>query len=210
MKPVLLASYPRSGNTFLRTIMKSCFNLKSASVYPNDLGGNKKLEEDVGHIEHVDGRIPLKAFNDKIPLLKTHELRTTDDRAIYVIRDARPCALSMYNFYRKKVPLEEIVLGRHRWGKWTDHIDSWTNERSKNTLVLKYEVLVENLDISLSSIAEFLGAEAIDNKAPPRGSVSDGRWINKQSKSWQDVMTKQQIELCTHVNRKCLEKYGYL
>ena len=41
---VWLASYPRSGNTFLRTILWHCFGLRSASVYPKDLGGNRALE----------------------------------------------------------------------------------------------------------------------------------------------------------------------
>ena len=53
MKMVWLASYPRSGNTFLRTILWQCFGLRSASYYRDDLGGNKELEEYVGHIERV-------------------------------------------------------------------------------------------------------------------------------------------------------------
>jgi hypothetical protein len=31
-----LASYPRSGNTLLRTILKQCFGLSSQSVYPDE------------------------------------------------------------------------------------------------------------------------------------------------------------------------------
>ena len=50
---IWLASYPRSGNTFLRTILWHCFGLRSASVYPQDLGGNRALEGYVGHIETV-------------------------------------------------------------------------------------------------------------------------------------------------------------
>jgi len=38
---IWLASYPRSGNTYLRTMLWHCFGLRSASIYPNDLGGNK-------------------------------------------------------------------------------------------------------------------------------------------------------------------------
>ena len=41
MSPLFLSSYPRSGNTLLRTVLYQCFNLKSRSVYGNDLGGKK-------------------------------------------------------------------------------------------------------------------------------------------------------------------------
>ena len=58
---VWLASYPRSGNTFLRTILWQCFGLRSASIYPKDLGSKKALEDYVGHIEHVDGQSDFAA-----------------------------------------------------------------------------------------------------------------------------------------------------
>ena len=51
MRIVWVASYPRSGNTMLRTVLWHCLGLRTASVYPNDLGGNKDLEDYVGHIE---------------------------------------------------------------------------------------------------------------------------------------------------------------
>ena len=41
ISPLLLSSYPRSGNTFLRTVLYQCFNLKSGSVYGDDLGEKK-------------------------------------------------------------------------------------------------------------------------------------------------------------------------
>ena len=41
ISPLFLSSYPRSGNTFLRTVLYQCFNLKSRSVYGKDLGGKK-------------------------------------------------------------------------------------------------------------------------------------------------------------------------
>ena len=49
---IWLASWPRSGNTFLRTILWNCFAMKSGSVYPNDLGGDRNLTRVIGHVEH--------------------------------------------------------------------------------------------------------------------------------------------------------------
>jgi len=47
---VLISSYPRSGNTLLRTILFQCFGLYSASAHPSDLGDNAALEHYVGHL----------------------------------------------------------------------------------------------------------------------------------------------------------------
>jgi hypothetical protein len=69
---IWLASYPRSGNTFLRTILWHSFGLRSAIIYPNEHGNNKKLENYVGHIEH--GVNLQKRFQQNgLPLVKTHE-----------------------------------------------------------------------------------------------------------------------------------------
>ena len=44
-----LASYPRSGNTLLRTILKHCFGLSSQSVYPDEEFSEPGVAEAVGH-----------------------------------------------------------------------------------------------------------------------------------------------------------------
>src|SRR5882672_2574662 len=44
---VWLASYPRSGNTYLRAILWSCFGLQTGSVYPDDL--SLDVSQHVGH-----------------------------------------------------------------------------------------------------------------------------------------------------------------
>jgi len=69
---IWLVSYPRSGNTLLRTILWQCFGLRSASFYPKDLEGNKTLEEYVGHIKRApDNSVHFPDIS--IPLVKTHE-----------------------------------------------------------------------------------------------------------------------------------------
>ena len=125
MKPIFLASYPRSGNTYLRTILNQCFDLKSASIYPNDLGGNAALEKFVGHIEQIDkGTIPTKPFLNKPLLIKTHELKTTDTKSIYVVWNAYPVMLSLHKFFNYRISLEDVIKGNHRWGIWADHVEN--------------------------------------------------------------------------------------
>ena len=211
MMPIFLASYPRSGNTYLRTILNNCFELKSASVYPQDLGGNKNLEAYVGHIEHTnDGKIPLEPFENKALLIKTHELSSIDNKSIYVLRDARPVALSLYNFFERRLPLEDVIRGEHRWGKWTDHVNFWTHDLPDNRLVLRYEDLKDELGKSLKQISEFLNVEICTTKIPPRDVISDGKWVNKEKQNWMELMEKRHVELCTDINQNLLQKYGYI
>jgi hypothetical protein len=211
LKPIFLASYPRSGNTYLRTILNHCFDLKSASIYPNDLGGNATLEKFVGHIEHIqNGKIPTEPFLNKPLLIKTHVANPTDTKAIYVVRNAYPVMLSLHKFYNYKQSLEDVIKGNHQWGIWADHVENWTRDLSERKLLLKYEDLKDNLDESLIKLSNFLNVEIRSINMPARDKISDGKWINKKEKSWQEKMEKHHVELCTDINRIQLEKLGYI
>jgi hypothetical protein len=145
-KPTMiwLASYPRSGNSLLRTILWQCFGLRSFSIYPNDLGGNKELEDYVGHIEHdPDGlvRFPSNA----IPLMKTHDHPTHSHPAIYVVRDGRAASVSLRQFLGERQPLKAVIAGQHRFGTWSDHLTAWRPSIRANTLLVKYEDMTSNL-----------------------------------------------------------------
>ena len=211
MKPIFLALYPRSGNTYLRTILNQCFDLKSASIYPNDLGGNAALEKFVGHIEQIDkGTIPTKPFLNKPLLIKTHELKTTDTKSIYVVWNAYPVMLSLHKFFNYRISLEDVIKGNHRWGIWADHVENQTHDPSEHKLILKYEDLKNNLDKSLMQLSNFLNVEIRTTKMLSRDEISDGKWVNKQGKPWQEKMEKHHVELCTRINRIQLEKFNYV
>jgi hypothetical protein len=152
----------------------------------------------------------LQPFENKALLIKTHEQRATTDKSIYVLRDARPVALSLYNFFDRRLPLEDVIRGNHRWGKWVDYVGFWTKDLPGNRLVLRYEDLKDELDKSLVQISTFLDVEIRTNQIPHRDVISDGKWVNKEKKSWRDLMAKHHVELCTDINQALLEKYGYI
>src|SRR5688500_12909796 len=68
---VWVASYPRSGNTFLRTVLHQCFGLKSGSVYVHDFGGSHAVEDVVGHIEWAENGA-IEFGSAPVKLMKTH------------------------------------------------------------------------------------------------------------------------------------------
>lgn len=209
MKFVWLASYPRSGNTFLRTILWHCFDLPSASVYPNDLKGNKDLEEYVGHIEQgPNGEIPF--LENCIPLIKTHKHPTNDYPAIYVVRDGRAASVSLWKFYDWDLSLDAVIEGRHKYGTWSSHVHSWSPDTRPHTLLLKYEDMVSDLPATLNRISFFLERDILKKKIPKRETIAgaDGRWVKKKS-DWRTEISDELMERFTEINGEMLKRMGY-
>lgn len=209
---VWLASYPRSGNTLLRTVLWHCFGLKSGSVYANDLGGNRQLEAYVGHIERApDGRLHFPASNGQLPLLKTHGYPNDNSPAIYVIRDGRAACVSLWAFYDKKLSLEDIVEGRHRFGTWTQHVDAWQPWNRPDTLLLRYEDLAGHLPVALRQISGFLQRDILCEQIPDRKTIAeaDGQWV-KTASDWQSVLSGDLLQRFNQINRNNLVRAGYL
>ena len=210
MEITWLASYPRSGNTFVRTILFNCFGIKTASVYPKDLGGRTILEEFVGHIEHNQDKT-ITFQKGSIPIIKTHKFNKDNNRAIYVIRDGRAASISLWHFYAKKISKKDIILGNTIFGKWKDHLISWSPLKRKNTLLIKYEDIGNDFESVLNSISTFLDKDIINKKLPKRDTMAffDGRWVRPKT-DWREYMSNKELELFNELNHSVLEEYGYL
>ena len=206
---VWLASYPRSGNTFLRTVLWHCFGLRSASLYPSDLGGNRVLEEYVGHLEHGPNlRAQLEA--NGIALVKTHEPPMDAAPAIYVIRDGRAASVSLWRFGQKGIPLAAVIEGRHRFGTWAAHVGAWNPKERPNTLLLRYEELKDELPGALAKVSRFLGKPVISERVPPRNEIaaSDGVWVRQES-SWRTELQGKDLARFNEIGGDVLRAYGY-
>lgn len=207
---VWLASYPRSGNTFLRTILFNCFGVRSASIYARDFDARSGLEGLTGHIEH--NRLGGINFGgEPVRLMKTHNAPTDDGKAIYILRDGREATTSLFHFYDGKMPLKDVILGRTKFGTWTEHIEKWSPRTRPNTLLIRYEDLVDNLPASIAMVGEFLGLAALADSLPSRDSLAenDGRWI-RPSTAPRDPLKGQDLALFLKVNRAAMKDYGYL
>ncbi len=205
---IWLASYPRSGNTLLRTVLHQCFGLLSASVYPNDLGGNKELESYVGHIEHnANG---TAHFPSDVTVIKTHELPHDERDAVYIVRDGRATCVSLWEFYGRRLPLEAIISGQHRFGTWANHLSAWRPWSRSNTLLVKYEEIPGDLPMVLERLSQFLNREILHHEIPDRETIAsvDGQWVRKKS-DWRESMTDEQTELFYKINGRMMEKMGY-
>ncbi len=177
---VWLASYPRSGNTFLRTLLWHCFGLRSGSVYPADFGNNLSLAESVGHIEQsAEGQLHFPPNN--VPLIKTHDPPTDNHPAIYIVRNGQAAILSLWQFYQQTAPLEIIIRGQHPFGTWAGHLEAWQPWARPHTLLIRYEDLQSKLPDVLTSVSHFLGYPILNPNPPERDYIAaidaSGQWV---------------------------------
>ncbi len=212
---IWLASYPRSGNTLLRTILWNCFGLRSASPYPEDLGGNKELKNYIGHLdnselEFVGPDQQIRFPGNAMLLFKTHQITSDDNPAIYVVRDGRAACVSLWQFYRGQITLEAVITGQHGFGTWANHVATWKPWERPNTLFIKYEEMTGDLPRVLEKISVFLKRDIVTNQIPDRDTVAslEGRWVRNKS-DWRLNMSDTQLEIFDRINGDMLRKLGY-
>ncbi|MBF0281912.1 MAG: sulfotransferase domain-containing protein [Zetaproteobacteria bacterium] len=206
---IWIASYPRSGNTYLRTILRHVFGLRSASIYPNDLAGNKALEAYVGHVEY--NSMMQKRIHNEPLLIKTHEYARDNRPAIYIIRDGRAACVSLWKFYDCTKSMESVVEGFYRFGTWGNHVKSWGPWARPNTLLLKYEDLRDDLPMCLEMLSQFLKIEVVSTVIPDRDIIAaaDGKWVKKET-DWRAELNGENLRKFMEINGEILNKAGYL
>lgn len=163
---IWLASYPRSGNTLLRTLLKQTMGLGSYSdeFPPPNIGFTEAAQEEFGHLPLIgawESFYEMAIASKNIYLVKTHLPPRDDQPVIYVVRDGRSSLVSYHKYHRKFFPehsggLIELVLGADYYGGWSEHYENWTSGGRK-FLLLHYEELVNGSPDLLQSIAQFVG-----------------------------------------------------
>jgi hypothetical protein len=166
---VWLASYPRSGNHLLRTILQRCFELGSYQIYQkavrpmrpesSALIGARRFDDDSPEAFVARARSSSELF-----LVKTHDPVPDSDSCIYVVRDARAALVSYRRFLAEveghQSTLPNLIAGRHWPGKWQEHVRRFLSRDPANTLVLRYEELASDTP-PLDQIGNFLNMNPI-------------------------------------------------
>ncbi len=206
---VYLASYPRSGNTMLRTVLHHCFGLKSGSMYRHDLRDNAALEDIVGHVER-DRAGRLAFARDALPLIKTHDPPKGSERAIYIVRNGIAACQSLAVWYGGEFTLEQIIRGEAPFGTWSEHVADWTPWERPDTLFLRYEDLAADPIALLPQLADFLGREPISRTIPPRERIVevDGRFVRPERRN-DEPMPDDLLALFEEINGAMMRRLGY-
>ena len=167
-----LASYPRSGNTLLRIILKRCFGLPSQTIYDDAEFSDAAVRDVVGHEPVGDdpAQFLRRAQEERRRLyIKIHELPPADSHpVIYVVRDGRAAVVSYIHFLReilkRDVAARDVISGTVGVS-WSRHVRAWTLPPRPGTLVLRYEDLVIGEAGTLKKLSAFIGVpqrEAFD------------------------------------------------
>jgi hypothetical protein len=181
--------------------------VRSASIYPNDLG-ELGVGELVGHIEQQPDR-SIDFGSEPVRLIKTHHPPQDDRPAIYVVRDGRAATTSLYEFYKRKIALHAIVEG-WRFGTWGSHLGRWNPRERPSTLFLRYEDIVADTRGTVEALAEFLNLAPKSYIVPSREQLAkaDGQWIRFESTKRAEL-EGEALARFWEVNGDAMQNYGY-
>jgi Sulfotransferase domain len=171
---VFIASYPRSGSTWLRFLL--------LELLTRDTAGFDRVNHlipDVGRHRGIPALLPAGGR-----LIKTHEVyRSAYQRAVYVARDVRDVVLSEFEYERARRRISEdfdtflmlsLKSNVNGYGCWQEHVLSWLGSPLAPTdklLLIKFEDLRARTEDSLTVVAGFLGIEV--DRAAIRAAVAN-------------------------------------
>lgn len=165
---IWLASYPRSGNTALRTILYHAFGINTYSLYDDkgDIGSRRALRETVGHASHFLDQQEFYAqasTSSETYFVKTHDAPQDDAKAIYVVRDGRAAAVSYFHYLKNFSPenssrllLKDVILGNCNFGSWSEHFLAWSPQQRPNTLLINFDDITDRPARVVESVANFI------------------------------------------------------
>ena len=165
-----IASYPRSGNRWLRTMVNDVIVLNRPDLPPP--AGLQALVPDF-HQNEPDERV-MEQFGLKSRILKSHNLQAIQGwRMVYLFRRAADALISFHHFHLKQPKWEETVknLGVDKFCEtmlptWIGHVEmavrqgEWLPER---TCLISYETLHACPLEALRKAVGFLGIGATDD-----------------------------------------------
>ncbi len=158
---VYLASYARSGTTWLQMI-----------VYQLTTDGSMDFTHITEPIPYFERALSVGRDLNKLPsprLFKTHfrykKLPKGPYKRIYIARNGKDVLVSCYYFFRAHSPFKgsfdqffkNFMVGNVQSGSWFRHVAEWSaHAADTNVLFIRYEDLVNHFERTVNRIAEFL------------------------------------------------------
>jgi Sulfotransferase domain len=156
----LLASYPRSGTTWLRFLLyESLLDVSTAFG---------EVRRGVPSVQKLEIGIPVLESGGRI--VQTHEPYCDQDRrVVYVVRDPRSVVVSEFKwqrysgFYAGSFDpfFKDFLVGRtNPWGSWGDHVAFWKKSdpaRNDHLHIVRYEDLRADPEGTFAGVLSFLG-----------------------------------------------------
>lgn len=171
-----LASYPKSGNTWLRFLLANIL----AGGPPATSLAVSRLICDIHRPE-----IPFEPLDPDQLFIKTHHARTPRHpriaetaRAVHVVRHPRDVLLSALNYRRMEGVIDHLTDAQYAetfianagdplwaqlgYGSWTQHAASWAQTTDFPVLTIRYEDLKAEPEATLHTVLDFVELDATD------------------------------------------------
>ena len=214
---IWLASYPRSGNTYIRIILHEVYGIKSSEY-------------------HQEKKIKLNPKYQSFPVVKTHLLPSqlksnqNDIPSIYLVRDGRDALVSLAHhkkdFYDKKTNfldnLHEAILAEEGsyFGGWGKHVQEWS---SRASVIIHFEDLIANPILSIDKMRPFIDLPQARRSAPNFQDLRTKRfkygrgWKKNREKffrrgvsgAWKDEMPDDLQQLFWKLHGDSMVSLGY-
>jgi hypothetical protein len=152
---VWVASFPRSGNTFLRILLKNLYGVRTSVVYDVD-GVAERLGADLVGFTERPAPVEVMRASGEVHFVKTHRQRDDGvdegDPAVCLVRDGRDALVSWARLNggsdraRYEAELRTMITRQDRvgTGSWGANVLSWLLPPAPHRHVLRYEDLVRD------------------------------------------------------------------
>jgi hypothetical protein len=172
-----LASYPKSGNTWLRFLIA---NIISGGPPAGSLAVSRLVHD----LHQPD--VPFEPADPDREFIKTHYART--DRhprigetahAVHVVRHPRDVLLSALNYRRMEGVIENLTDAQYAetfiahagdplwaklgYGSWIEHAATWSTATAFPVLTIRYEDLKGDAEATLRRVLDFVELDATDD-----------------------------------------------
>lgn len=195
--------FPPVGQYILRIALHSTLGCDTYSIYNDlhDIAGHKKLSSLVGHCILKDKDLAKMATSNKIYFVKTHHVPDnipTNSKIIYLFRDGREASLSLAHYTSKfedeSLSFSDIVEGKHFFGSWHNHIDTWFNlseDYPLNFLKIKFEDLIRSPQEHVTKILSFLNLKECKGLIPTfkqLRAINQSFFTSGKTDSWKNFI----------------------
>ncbi len=222
-----LASYPRSGNSYLRILLRNRFGVPSIDQEcPEEMETATLRGTRIARAHHRGEDAPPDVIG-----LKSHKPPEPGDTrpGVYIVRDGRDALVSYAHFAmsfvykdtpgavspeRLRDTIRDMILEPNSpYWTWSRNVEAWVAR--PNTVVIRFEDLIADpgkmADLAMAGIG--LQLPVISDVIPTFRELKavDPQFFRRgQRGEWQEVFTRDLYDIFWENSGSTMEKFGYL